>query len=361
MLVKRGNSKFWYAQFQIDHQTIVRSTKTSDRKVALQVAAKIRADVHAELLLGKKASITLETALHRFANSKLGTPNHRNLKSQIRVILSLISGTVPLINVNAEIFDSFRQKRLSQGCASQTIKHGFNCLIGAIHLARKDGYQSPSITVPSIRTPNSRMRYLSIEEERRLLHELSPKRVTKGLSADPSRREHRQKWMQDNYDLVVMLIDTGARYSEIANLAWKDIDINRGEIRLWRSKVQNESVIYMTDRVETILRRRLRESNALFVFVNKAGEKRGYSAVAIRKAFRRAGLDDCTIHTLRHTHATRLIQNGLSIQEVKAVLGHSDIRTTMRYAHLEQTVITRKARDVVNAINAVNHSGEARA
>ncbi|MBX8802773.1 hypothetical protein [Pseudochrobactrum lubricantis] len=63
------------------------------------------------------------------------------------------------------------------------------------------------------------MRYLSIEEERRLLHELSPKRVTKGLSADPSRREHRQKWMQDNYDLVVMLIDTGARYSEIANLA----------------------------------------------------------------------------------------------------------------------------------------------
>ena len=54
-LVKRGNSKFWYVQFQIDHQTIVRSTKTTDRRVAEQVAAKIRADVHAELLLGKGA------------------------------------------------------------------------------------------------------------------------------------------------------------------------------------------------------------------------------------------------------------------------------------------------------------------
>ena len=360
LLVKRGNSKFWYAQFQIDHQTIVRSTKTSDRKVALQVAAKIRADAHAELLLGKKASITLETALRRFARSKLGTSNHRNLESQIRVILSLISGTIPLMKVSSDTLESFRQKRLSQGCASQTIKHGINCLMGAIRLARKDGFQSPTITMPSIRVLNSRMRYLSTEEEGRLLHELSPSRVANGLSADPSRRECRQKWMQDNYDLVVMLIDTGARYSEIANIAWKEIDLNRGEIRLWRSKVQNESVIYMTDRVETILHRRLRESNAPTVFVNKAGEKRGYSAIAIRKAFRRAGLDDCTIHTLRHTHATRLIQNGLSIQEVKAVLGHSDIRTTMRYAHLEQAVVTRKARDIVNSLNAFNFPGHGR-
>lgn len=361
MLVKRGNSKFWYAQFQIDHQTIVRSTKTTDRRVALQVAAKIRADVHAELLLGKKQSITLETALYRFANSKLGSPNHRNLESQIRVILKILNGSLPLMKVNSATLERFRQKRLSQGCASQTIKHGMNCLIGAIQLARKDGYQSPTISAPLIKTPNSRMRYLSIEEERRLLHELSPSRVANGLSADPSCRGDRQKWMQDNYDLVVILIDTGARYSEVANIAWQDIDLTRGEIRLWRSKVHNESLIYMTDRVETILHRRLRQSNAPTVFVNKAGEKRGYSASAIRKAFRRAGLHDCTIHTLRHTHATRLVQNGLSIQEVKAVLGHSDIRTTMRYAHLEQAVVTRKARDVVNGLNAVNSFGEGRA
>lgn len=360
-LVKRGNSKFWYVQFQIDHQTIVRSTKTTDRRVAEQVAAKIRADVHAELLLGKKELITLDTALRRFANTKVGTANYRNLESQIRIILRAIDCSIPLVKVNSDTLEQFRQKRLSQGCGSQTIKHGMNCLMGAIRLARKDGYQCPSVDAPLIRTANSRVRYLSVEEERRLLHELDPTRVANGLSAEPDRRVDRQNWMQDNYDLVIMLIDTGARYSEIANIAWKDIDLNGGEIRLWRSKVQNESVIYMTDRVETILRRRRRESNGLTVFANKAGERRGYSAIAIRKAFRRAGLDDCTIHTLRHTHATRLVQNGLSIQEVKAVLGHTDIRTTMRYAHLEQAVVTRKARDIVNALNAVNFSAEGRA
>ena len=281
-LVKRGNSKFWYVQFQIDRQTIVRSTKTTDRKVAEQVAAKIRADVHAELLLGKKELITLETALRRFANTKAGTANYRNLKSQIRIILRTIDCSIPLPKVNSDTLEQFRQKRLSQGCGSQTIKHGMNCLMGAIRLARKDGYQCPSVDAPLIRTANSRVRYLSVEEERRLLRELDPTRVANGLSAEPARRADRQKWMQDNYDLVIMLIDTGARYSEIANIAWKDIDLNGGEIRLWRSKVQNESVIYMTDRVEIILRRRRRESNGLTVFANKAGERRGYSAIAIR-------------------------------------------------------------------------------
>jgi integrase len=355
-LVKRGNSKFWYVQFQIENQTIIRSTKTTDRRAAEQVAAKIRADVHAELLLGKKERITLEAALHRFANTKTGTANYRNLESQIRIIIGLLDCSMPLAKVTSDTLEQFRHKRLAQGCGAQTIKHGMNCLMGAIRLARKDGYLCQAFDAPLVRTPNSRVRYLSVDEERLLLDELDPSRTANGLPLRPNPRENQLSWMQDNYDLVILLLDTGARYSEIADIGWKDIDLRAGEIRLWRSKVQNESIIYMTDRVEEILRRRRRETNSETVFSNKAGEKRGYSAIAIRKAFRRAGLSDCTIHTLRHTHATRLVQNGLTIQEVKSVLGHSDIRTTMRYAHLEQAVVTRRARDIVNALNLANFS-----
>ncbi|MCD2183661.1 tyrosine-type recombinase/integrase [Rhizobium sp. GN54] len=350
-LVKRENSKFWYVQFQIDHRTIIRSTRTTDRKAAEQVAVKIRAEVHAEIILGKKEQITLETALRRFANTKTGTANYRNLVSQMRIILAAIDCSVLLVKVTSETLEQFRQARLSQGCGPQTIKHGLNFLMGAIRLARKDGFDCQQVEPPSVRIGNSRVRYLNVEEERRLLRELDPSRETNGLSPEPERRADRQKWMQDNFDLVLMLIDTGARYSEIANIRWKDIDLETGTIRLWRSKVQNESVIFMTDRVVSILQRRLSERDGETVFTNKAGDARGYSAIAIRKAFRRAGLHDCTIHTLRHTHATRLVQNGLTIQEVKSVLGHTDIRTTMRYAHLEQATVTRKARDIFNALN----------
>ena len=53
--------------------------------------------------------------------------------------------------------------------------------------------------------------------------------------------------MQDAYDLVVLLLDTGARYSEIANIEWGRIDLAERSIHLWRSKVQSETVLYMTD------------------------------------------------------------------------------------------------------------------
>jgi len=68
-------------------------------------------------------------------------------------------------------------------------------------------------------------------------------------------------------------------------------------------------------------------------------------------SFHRAELNDCTIHTLKHTHATRLIQNGISLYEVKEILGHADIKTTMRYAHLEQRDASSRARDVINSLN----------
>lgn len=224
--------------------------------------------------------------------------------------------------------------------------------MGAIRLARKDGFDSPDLDPPSIRIANKMVRYLSVEEERRLLHELNPDRESNGLAPSAGRLPKRQQWMQDNYDLVVILLDTGARYSEIADIGWKQIDLQERSIHLWRSKVQNESVIFMTDRVAAIVERRSKVRTTEYLFSSKSGGPRGYSAIAIRKAFRRAGLGDCTIHTLRHTHATRLIQNGLNVYEVKAVLGHTDIRTTMRYAHLEQATVTSKARDVINRLNA---------
>lgn len=107
----------------------------------------------------------------------------------------------------------------------------------------------------------------------------------------------------------------------------------------------------MTDRVQGVLERRAAERRGIYVFRNKKGGPRGYAGQAIGKAIRRAGLADCTIHTLRHTLASRLIQNGMSIYEVREILGHADIKTTMRYAHLEQRHVSKKARDIIDRLS----------
>jgi len=195
------------------------------------------------------------------------------------------------------------------------------------------------------------LRYLSPDEEAALLAELAPDRQLNGLSSRKPRSPDMLAALQDLYDLIVILLDTGARCGEIRTLQWPQIDLDQKAIRLWRPKVRNESIIFMTERVFQILARRQKQLTGKYVFTNKESGPRNHPRNSWRKAFDRAGLRDCTIHTLRHTHATRLIQNGLSVYEVQTVLGHADPKTTMRYAHLEQTAVTAKARDVIDRLN----------
>ena len=213
------------------------------------------------------------------------------------------------------------------------------------------GYQVPDIEYPTIKPPKHRLRYLSHDEEKRLLVEINPRREGSGFPVYTKRSEKLKCELQDIHDIVVVLLDTGARYSEITGLQWSRVNLIDKTISLWRSKVQNESVLFMTDRVCRILSRRQVERTSEFVFTNSTGCQRGESTRSIRNAIKRAGLTDVTVHTFRHTHASRLIQNGMSIYEVKEILGHSDIKTTMRYAHLEQRDVSRRAREIINQIN----------
>jgi len=114
------------------------------------------------------------------------------------------------------------------------------------------GYQTSELTFPVLKLPKHRLRYLTIEEEQRLLSELNPKREVCGLPEYNKRTGVIRRSMEDNYDLVVMLLDTGARYSEIATIEWSSINLKTKEIRLWRPKVKNESILYMSDRVYRI-------------------------------------------------------------------------------------------------------------
>ena len=61
------------------------------------------------------------------------------------------------------------------------------------------------------------------------------------------------KQRQDNWDLVIMLLDIGARYSEIAKLTWQQDDLKNKTILLKRSNTNNETVLYMSNRVYQVL------------------------------------------------------------------------------------------------------------
>jgi integrase len=350
-VLRRGNSKFWYIQFQIAGRTIVKSSRSTSRKVAEQMEAQLRTQVHGRIYLGHKPTLTAGEAFARFAATKEGTPNHRNVLGHARTIQRTIPGTTPVEALTASQIDEYCRVRKAAGIGSQALKHGLNVLQGALGLAKRQGYRVPDLPFPSVKVSAGRLRYLSYDEEICLLAALEPSREANGLQPRDSRRPEMKAALEDLRDLVVVLLDTGARRGEISSLEWRQIDLEQRSIRLWRPKVRNESIIYMTERVFGVFSRRHAGAKTPYVFSNKAGQARGHPHQSWRKAFNRAGLHDCTIHTLRHTHATRLIQNGLSVYEVQTVLGHSDPKTTMRYAHLEQAKVTAKARDIIDRLN----------
>jgi integrase len=353
-IVKRGNSKNWYIHFQFNGQTYIRSSRTTNKKIAEQMEIEWKAKLHSEQYQGRKQRVTLADAFHQYKLSKQGIASYRNLIAHETVLRRLLPMKKHIDELKPQDLEKFKRDRIAEGVGAESIKYGLLLIRGTLKFAQQLGYQVSDVTFPQIKLPKNSLRYLSDDEERRLLMALDPMRHGAGLQSVEMRSAEMQRSLRDAYDLVVMLLDTGARYSEIANIEWSRIDLASRTIHLWRQKVQNETVLFMTDRVFEVLSHREAIKTNRYVFCNRTGDARGYSAMSIRKAIQRAGLCDCRIHTLRHTHASRLIQNGMSVYEVKEILGHTDIKTTLRYAHLEQRQVTSKARDVINRLNQLS-------
>lgn len=139
--------------------------------------------------------------------------------------------------------------------------------------------------------------------------------------------------------IVHYLVLTGARKREVLDARWCDVDF---ELRLWRiPKTKSGKVRHVPLSAEALrLLHRLHAEaggGADFIFPNPATGKPFisiyYSWDASRK---RAGIPELRIHDLRHSFASFLVNAGRSLYEVQQLLGHADIRTTSRYAHLSR-------------------------
>jgi integrase len=142
--------------------------------------------------------------------------------------------------------------------------------------------------------------------------------------------------------IVLFLIYTGARKREVLDARWRDIDFAQ---RSWRipktksSKVRHIPLSTGAVQVLTKLRDDIHENflDDQFIFANPNTGKPFVSFFYSWNSARiRAGLPDFRIHDLRHSFASYLVNAGRSLYEVQELLGHADIKTTSRYAHLNR-------------------------
>ena len=215
-----------------------------------------KAKRHSQQYQGRKQRITLADGFEQYKLSKQGIASYRNLTAYETVLRRLLPMKKHIDELKSQDLEKFKRDRIAEGVGAESIKYGLLLIRGTLKFAQQLGYQVSDIAFPQIKLPKNSLRYLSDDEERRLLLALDPMRHGAGLPPVAERSAEMQRALQDAYDLVILLLDTGARYSEIANIEWQRIDLASRTIHLWRQKVQNETVLYMTDRVFEVLSRR---------------------------------------------------------------------------------------------------------
>lgn len=138
--------------------------------------------------------------------------------------------------------------------------------------------------------------------------------------------------------IIAMLYSTGLRISEVLSLELKDIDVDRRQLFLKNAKGRKDRVVIMAESFIPLYRNYFMTYNPDRFFVeNPNGGV--YSAGSIRKFLKiscdRAGIKKrVTPHTLRHSFATHLIEDGVGLRYVQDLLGHSKPETTMIYTHV---------------------------
>lgn len=180
----------------------------------------------------------------------------------------------------------------------------------------------------------------------------------------PPEGEERQKYQRGKawlYELLCFLIMTGCRAGEARALKWSDIDTKKGVVHIRRTITETEDGIAigtstktksstrdipLTDGIREILRQQRQKcldvvgavpvDGLIFISANTHGLiHEGALTKGMNAICRRAGIERISAHALRHTFATRAIEQGMNPQTLKTILGHTTLAMTMDlYAHV---------------------------
>lgn len=233
-----------------------------------------------------------------------------------------------------------RQQRTSPRISESTAGQRLRCLLTTLRWARRQGHllldPGESLSVPKPRWKEGR--WLSVEQVQRLL--LTPLNC------------HRIGMRYRDRALLELLYATGMRAGEVAALDLDDLDLAGAELSIRGGKGRPRRMPLLGMAV-TALERYLNEARPALalegetaVFVSFRGlrltaKSLGYQ---VRLHAEKLGLRGVTPHVLRRSLATHLLENGASVREIQAVLGHADLASTQTYARVLPVELAREHR-----------------
>jgi len=161
------------------------------------------------------------------------------------------------------------------------------------------------------------------------------------------------------HDMAALSLYMGLRAGEVFSLRWENINFEKDMLLAVDTKNSETRAAYMTPGAKEILERRSLEAegNGLVFLNNKGNQIDQVSSTFARVVDSiglNAGVNDArmkvTFHTMRHTYASWLVENGVDLYTVKVLLGHKSIKMTERYAHLGENAQRKAVRNFSKAL-----------
>ena len=258
----------------------------------------------------------------------------------------------PLVNINLWVIEKWRSEELKRGKAKTTINRDITtlkaCLSKAVEWELLDA--NPLQKLKPIRTDAlTRARYLTATEESALRNALTEREEqlrNKRANGNVWRCARHQAMLPDlstvsftDYlqPMVLLTLNTGLRRGEILQLRWADVDLLRRELIVRGDNAKSGKTRHIPlnhEALTTLQQWRSDSRSTEWVFAGKDGKRMWAVKASWKRVLLSAAIVDFRWHDLRHHFASRLVMNGVDLNTVRELLGHSDLSMTLRYAHL---------------------------
>lgn len=322
-------------------------------------AAKYLADAHAmgePLAISEKRADAAMPTLDKFLTDTFepwAIEHHRDATNGNRAIRHSFEEllTLPLSSIDTKRVELIRTAWLRAGRAPSTANRNITRLRGVLSRAVDWGVlQENPLKVRKLKVDDrSRIRYLLTEEEAALRVALE---VRSGEMRDS--RDSANRWRLDRHKapltdlrgvrfadhlepLVLLSINTGVRRGEAFNLTWADVDLKNKLITVegdTSKSGQTRHIPLNREALDALTRWKEQGSGKGFVFPGQNGNRLDNVKKSWAGLLKLAKVEKFRWHDLRHTFASKLVMAGVPLNTVRDLMGHSDIKMTLRYAHL---------------------------
>ncbi len=260
------------------------------------------------------------------AKSRQKPETYQKAEQHTRLWIHPVTGSVPMREIGLAHVNRIKGRLSEAGRSPRMLQHVFRTFAMVWNAAFDHGLvngpcptKSQSFRLPKV--DNEKQRYLTVDEEGKLLAEVL-------------------KLSRQAHDMALVSLDAGLRFGEIASLTWGCVDLAAGILRVLDTKGGRDRNVPMTARLKSLFE--AMPSGAGLVFPNPKGKTWTEAPNAFRHGITNATLNEgveniklkASFHTLRHTYASRLVQSGADLYKVQRLLGHSTPVMTARYSKL---------------------------